>query len=80
MRGSATPMIEVSMITMNWAAAISDSAHQRRDDAGELVDWLTVPLLYLYRVYDAAEPRSPLFNSSAQQRCSHPNPAGNSIP
>jgi hypothetical protein len=27
-------MIEVSMITMNCAAAIKPSAHQRRDDAG----------------------------------------------
>ena len=28
--GRATPMIEVSMMTMNWAAAISPSASQRR--------------------------------------------------
>ncbi|GIG97234.1 hypothetical protein Pma05_38070 [Plantactinospora mayteni] len=32
MRGRATPMIEVSMMTMNWAAAMSANAHQRRDD------------------------------------------------
>ncbi|MFD0532980.1 hypothetical protein ACFQY7_03515 [Actinomadura luteofluorescens] len=34
MRGSATPMIEVSMITMNWAVAMSARAHHRRAAGG----------------------------------------------
>jgi hypothetical protein len=42
-------MIDVSMMTMNWAAAISPSAHQRRDvDRGTAVVVLMTihPLLY----------------------------------
>jgi hypothetical protein len=49
MRGKATPMIEVSMMTMNWAAAISASAVQRRGDGADMMHstWL---MPYLGRV------------------------------
>ena len=41
--GSATPMIEVSMMTMNWAAAITASPSQRRSAAGCVVVDISTP-------------------------------------
>jgi len=53
MRGRATPVIEVSMMTMNWAAANRARAH--RAWTGAALASQPLPTSYLYGVYVARE-------------------------